>query len=218
MSTEMRGPFLEGCFSSSSLKADSDLKILSGTGCDENLFANHKTGFSNMICKTFRMSWRLIRTVFDRGAQSERKRLLCCDHTYFHIDKFWQCSYLHCFPGGKTRLAARQVISEIFAIHFVHLRESIHVCNKNCGLHNITKVHTCLLQNSFQIVHHLVSFFLKVLILQFAGGGINTHLARYEKGAGSVVAANPHCLVVGTYRGWCIACGNNFFLHTRNTQ
>jgi len=32
------------------------LKILFGTGREENLLANHKTGLSNMTCKIFRIS------------------------------------------------------------------------------------------------------------------------------------------------------------------
>src|SRR4030095_4644486 len=53
----IKGPFLDGCFSISVLNSDKALKILSGTGCEENFLVNHNTGFSNMVCKNFRINY-----------------------------------------------------------------------------------------------------------------------------------------------------------------
>src|SRR6266508_6890466 len=52
-SREIKGPVFKGFFSISSFNPDNALKIFSGNGRDENLLANHNTGFNNIICKIF---------------------------------------------------------------------------------------------------------------------------------------------------------------------
>lgn len=128
------------------------------------------------------------------------------DHTYFYIDKFGQCSYLHGFAGRKIAI-------EILAIHFIDGSKLVHIGNENGGFNHIIETCFRFFQDRFQVFHRLLCFILDAFILQFACNGIQTYLPGNVQGL-----SYQHGLAIrANWRG-CFVGPDDYFIHNAAPQ